>query len=226
MAKAVETAYAVIRAGIVSGEFPRGDRLREAELAERVGVSRTPIREALRRLDAEGLVDFVPNRGARVTAWSERELDDLYEARALLESYAARLAASRVRPEQLERLRELAAEMKALATAGGPAADKLTELNGEFHLTVTHASGNAHIEGLVRGFIDVPLVYRTFKQYAPERLRASMFHHDELIAALAAGDGEWAESVMRSHILAARTTVHSLGAVPEPTTTSIPDGAP
>ncbi|MEO3825758.1 GntR family transcriptional regulator [Actinomadura sp. B10D3] len=209
MAKAVETAYAVIRAGIVSGEFARGDRLREAELAERVGVSRTPIREALRRLDSEGLVDFVPNRGARVTAWTERELDELYEARALLESYAAKLAASRIKREQLARLRELAAEMKALAA--GPAADRLTELNGEFHLTIAAAGGNGHIETLIRGFIDVPLVHRTFRRYAPDRLRASMFHHDELIEALAAGDGDWAEAVMRSHILAARTTVHSLG---------------
>jgi DNA-binding GntR family transcriptional regulator len=211
VAKAAETAYAVIRAGIVSGEFARGDRLRETELAERVGVSRTPIREALRRLDSEGLVDFVPNRGARVTAWTERELDDLYEARALLESFAAKLAASRIKREQLGRLRELAAEMKALVAAEGPAADRLTDLNGEFHLTIAAAGGNAHIETLIRGFIDVPLVHRTFRQYAPERLRASMFHHDELIAALAAGDGDWAESVMRSHILAARTTVHSLG---------------
>ncbi|MDN3359625.1 GntR family transcriptional regulator [Actinomadura sp. DC4] len=213
MAKAVETAYSVIRSGIVSGEFARGDRLREAELAERIGVSRTPIREALRRLDSEGLVDFVPNRGASVTAWSERELDDLYEARALLESYVAKLAAARITAEQLTALRELAAEMNVLAGEGpgGPAADRLTELNGEFHLTITRAGGNAQIEVLIRGFIDVPLVHRTFRQYAPERLRASMFHHDELIAALAAGDGEWAESVMRSHILAARTTVHSLG---------------
>jgi DNA-binding GntR family transcriptional regulator len=212
VAKAVVTAYSVIRSGIVSGELARGDRLREAELAERIGVSRTPVREALRRLDAEGLVDFTPNRGASVTAWNERELDDLYELRALLESYAARLAAARISADALARLTDLAEEMRSLADAGSQTADKLTELNGEFHLTITRASGNAYIEGLVKGFIDVPLVYRTFKQYSPDRLQASMFHHDELVAALGARDGAWAESVMRSHILAAKATVHRLGA--------------
>src|SRR5215203_6092246 len=101
MARAAEAAYGIIREGILSGELARGQRLREEELALRAGVSRTPVREALRRLDAEGLVDFTPNRGARVTAWSERELEDVYEARALLESYGARLAATRVTAEEL-----------------------------------------------------------------------------------------------------------------------------
>ena len=90
MGKAAETAYAVIRKRILAGDFSRGERLREEELAQIAGVSRTPIREALRRLDAEGLVEFLPNRGASVTAWTEQELDDLYAARALIEGYAAR----------------------------------------------------------------------------------------------------------------------------------------
>jgi DNA-binding GntR family transcriptional regulator len=207
MAKAAEAAYGVIRAGILSGEFARGQRLREEELAERVGVSRTPVREALRRLDAEGLIDFTPNRGARVTAWSERELEDLYEARALLEGYGARLAATRITPEELDHLAQVADKMAMLAEADPTPADELTTLNGDFHRGIVLASRNSHLDSLVRGLMDVPLIYRTFQRYSPERMRASQFHHNELVDALRAGDGEWAESVMRAHILAARTTV-------------------
>lgn len=207
MARAAEAAYGVIRAGILSGEFARGQRLREEELAERVGVSRTPVREALRRLDAEGLIDFTPNRGARVTAWSERELEDLYEARALLEGYGARLAAMRITGEELDHLAMVAAKMAALAESDPKPADELTALNGEFHRAIVIASRNSQLDSLVRGLMDVPLIYRTFQRYSPERMRASQFHHNELVDALRAKDGEWAEAVMRAHILAARTTV-------------------
>lgn len=207
MAKAAETAYEVIRRGVLSGEFARGQRLREEELAALVGVSRTPVREALRRLNAEGLVDFTPNRGAKVTAWSERELEDLYEARALLEGFGARLAAVRITAEEITALHETAEEMAAVAEAGSGAADRLTELNGQFHRAIVRASRNTQLDTLVRGVMDVPLIYRTFQRYSPERLRASQSHHRELVEAFRAGDGEWAEAVMRAHILAARTTV-------------------
>lgn len=207
MARAAEAAYGLIREGILSGELARGQRLREEELALKVGVSRTPIREALRRLDAEGLVDFTPNRGARVTAWSERELEEVYEARALLESYGARLAATRVTADELARLDELTERMERLARKGSAAADELTVLNGEFHRAVVAAARNSQLETLVRGIMDVPLINRTFQLYSPQRLRASMFHHAELVEALRAADGEWAEAVMRAHILAARSTV-------------------
>lgn len=207
MAKAAEAAYAAIREGILSGELERGQRLREEQLATRAGVSRTPVREALRRLDAEGLVEFTPNRGARVTAWSERELDDLYDTRALIEGHGAKLAATRITPDQLEELAQVAARMESLARRGSSAADDLTTLNGVFHRAVARASGSSQLEGLVRGIIDVPLVYRTFQRYTAERLLASSFHHIELVHALRAHDAAWAEAVMRGHILAARTTV-------------------
>jgi DNA-binding GntR family transcriptional regulator len=207
MAKAAETAYEVIRQGVLSGEFARGQRLREEELAARVGVSRTPVREALRRLNAEGLVDFTPNRGAKVTAWSERELADLYEARAMLEGFGARLAAGRITADEIAELHAIAEEMAEVAEGGPEAADRLTELNGRFHRAIVKASRNTQLDTLVRGVMDVPLIYRTFQRYSPDRLRASQSHHRELVEAFRAGDGEWAEAVMRAHILAARTTV-------------------
>lgn len=207
MAKAAETAYALIRDGILSGEFARGQRLREEKLALQVGVSRTPVREALRRLDAEGLVEFTPNRGARVTAWSGQELDDLYDIRAMLESYGAKLAARRITPEELTELDSLARRMEALSRKGASAADDMTLLNGEFHRLIVRASRSPQLDSMVRGIMDVPLIYRTFQRYSPSRMKASSQHHLELVEAIRAGDGEWAESVMRAHILAAKTTV-------------------
>ena len=221
MGKAAETAYAVIRTRILSGAFTRGERLREEELAALAGVSRTPIREALRRLDAEGLVEFLPNRGASVTAWTEQELDDLYEARALIEGYTARQAATRITPEELDKLSELARQMHELPP-GIAGADEMTRLNNEFHRTITAAARNSYLESLVRGLTDVALVYRTFRHYSPDRLTASKFHHDEILAALRARDGEWASAMIRAHILAARPTIQSMirgegnGSEPDP----------
>jgi DNA-binding GntR family transcriptional regulator len=207
MAKASQSAYSVIRSSIISGEFARGQRLREEQLASIVGVSRTPVREALRRLDAEGLVEFAPNRGARVTAWSGQELHELYEMRAMLEGYGARLAATRVSPEDLEELAALARRMETLSRRGASAADELTTANGQFHRALVTASGNVQLDTLVRSMMDVALITRTFQRYSPSRMRASAAQHTEIVEALRAGDAEWADAVMRTHILAARSTV-------------------
>ena len=186
MSSAAEKAYEAIRAGIVGGELPVGGRLREEELAGTIGVSRTPVREALRRLDAEGLVEFSPHRGAQVASWSDQDLDEIFGLRAVLESYGASLAATRVAPE-------------ALAEVAG--------LNNRFHGGVLAASGNQRLVGLLSGVVVVSLVRRTFHRYSPEALARSHAHHRELLAALAAGDPEWAASVMRSHVLAARAVL-------------------
>ncbi|GAA3516345.1 GntR family transcriptional regulator [Aeromicrobium panaciterrae] len=225
MARAAETAYAVIRAGILSGEFERGERLREEELAVKVGVSRTPVREALRRLDAEGLVQFQPNRGARVSARSAQELEDLYDLRAMLEGYGARLAASRASDAEISELADLAVRMEAVTKSASFDVDELTRLNGEFHWSIVRASRNSQLDALIRGVIDVPLAHHTFERYEPERLQASHSHHRELVSALQAHDGQWAEAVMRSHILAARTTVlNSLQGHSDPGTARVASG--
>ena len=106
--RAVEKAYAAIRAGIADGRFAPNTRITEQEVAAAAGVSRTPAREALRRLHAEGLVSFTPNQGAVVTSWSIDDIDEIFELRAVLESHGAYRAASRATPKQVTRLKELA----------------------------------------------------------------------------------------------------------------------
>lgn len=200
------TAYDQIRDRILGGAYAIQDHLVEADLAAQLAVSRTPVREALRRLASEGLVIFQPNRGARVAGWTDAELSEIFELRALLESYGARLAAVRVTPDQLKNLDELAKRMEDLVASDlGEKDFHLVALaNNEFHLAVLRAAGNERLVAILSSLVHVPLVQLTFARYSPEALQRSLDHHRECLAALEANDGLWAESVMRAHILAAR----------------------
>ncbi|MQB01063.1 MAG: FCD domain-containing protein [Actinobacteria bacterium] len=208
---ATDRAYDVVRENIVSGRLAPGSRLPEDELAALSGVSRTPVREALRRLQAEGFVEFRSNRGARVASWTQDDIDDLYGLRGLLESYAAMLAAERIDDEALEELDALAAEMKQLAeNPDHDTIDAVAALNGRFHQLMITASRSARLEQLMTMVVQVPLVHRTFHQYSPPGLARSMNHHVELAAALRSRDGQWASAVMHAHVLAARNELKAL----------------
>lgn len=199
---ASDHAYRLIRAQILSGERAGGDWLREGDLAESIGVSRTPVREALRRLTAEGLVRYERNRGVQVAVWTAEDLDEIFSLRSVLEPWASRLAATSASVD-LEELSRLAHDMDAAAR--GPAADvdQITELNNRFHRLILEGSKNRRLGSVVSSVVQVPLVWQTFSHYSDTDLRRSLAHHHELVAALAAGDPDWAESVMRSHVRAA-----------------------
>ena len=222
MSQAADRAYDALRAGVLGGRYAPGTRLGEIEVAAELGLSRTPVREALRRLGSEGLVEHLPNRGVRVRVWSTDDLDDTYEVRAALEGLGARRAATRISAGQLDRLAALADEMVTVDPTLGhrPPGDfaDLARLNGEFHALVVQASGSGRLGETLATVVQVPLVLRTYQRYTPEALARSHAHHHELVDALRAGDGSWAESVMRSHVLAARTVLlRSLRAEPDAT---------
>jgi DNA-binding GntR family transcriptional regulator len=201
--------HAELRGDILSGRRQPGARLREEEIAARFGVSRTPVREALRRLEADGLVVVTPHRGAEVVRWRDDDVAELVELRALLEGHAARRAAL-TGDVDLVVLRELCERMEAHAEAPGErAADEITRLNMELHRAVHRAAGRLLPDMLVR-LIDVPVVRRTFHTYSEAELRRSCAQHRELLEALAAGDGDWAAAVMQAHIRAAGATLRSL----------------
>jgi DNA-binding GntR family transcriptional regulator len=215
MARAVQEAAEALRAAILSGDLQPGARLGEVELAEQLGVSRTPVREALRRLVAEGLVEVLPHRGARVCEWSTADLDEIYDLRSLLESHGAARAASRIAACELPVLDKLCRDMESCATPGRERdLDRLASLNAEFHIRILDASGSARLATLVGAVVQVPLVLRTFYNYSTEALERSLGHHREIVAALRAGDPQWAGSVMRSHVLAARDVLVHRGARP------------
>lgn len=195
----VENAYHSIREQILSGEFEGGRWLREGDLASALGISRTPIREALRRLTSEGLVQHHRNRGVLVQSWTSQDLDEIFGVRSLLEPSACALAASKD-IINLNELQVITDEMESLTEHERPNIAAITRLNNLFHQEIMRASGDSHLASLVESVIQVPLVRRTFSTYRPENLRRSISHHREIIDAVRAKDAIWAEAVMRAHI--------------------------
>lgn len=198
-----DRAYLRIRSGLLQGEWPTDTRLLEVELAQRIGVSRTPVREALRRLVNEGFLEYVTNVGCRVRGWSRADIASLYELRIELEAYAARRAATRIGAADRARLRTLCQQMEAVIATGGTdlaRRDDLTPLNREFHGIIIDAAGNEHLQPLIAKVTSAPAVLRTFRRYSEEEVARSMGHHRELVAALDQGNADWAGAIMRSHI--------------------------
>ena len=203
--RAVDQAYRTVRDGIISGRFPPSSRITEQEIAEAAGVSRTPVREALRRLHAEGLVEFQANHGAVVTDWSDADVDEVFELRAMLESYGAARAARHATPAQKRELRELAEEQWRLSMERGEGhLERIGELNSRFHRRLQEAAGSPRLARALAALLEAPLVLKMFVKYSPQDLERSGLHHLEMVRAIDAGDDDWAASVMRSHILAAR----------------------
>ena len=202
---AVDHALATLRGRILAGEFAGGERLGEVELAGELGVSRTPVRQALLQLAAEGLVEVAPNRGARVIVRSAAELEAVFELRARIEGLAARQAADLVTVGQLDILDELAHDIDIFSAKGD--LDQVNELNGRFHGMLIEISGSATLATSVSGLVHASVMARTQDAFDDAARLRSVQHHIEIVAALRAGDGLWAESVMRSHLLSARASV-------------------
>ncbi|MEQ3552313.1 GntR family transcriptional regulator [Pseudonocardia nematodicida] len=196
--------HAALRTEILDGSRPAGARLREEEIAEAHGTSRTPVREAIRRLVADGLAVLTPHRGAEVVSWTEEDLDELFDLRVLLEGHAAARAAASGRADT-DRLTALCDAMEARRHP--PDHAEITRLNLEFHREVHRAGGQRVLPDLVGRVVEVPLVHRTIRRYRPERLDASFAQHRDLIAAIEAGDADWARAVMTAHLRAAREVV-------------------
>ncbi|MGJ7440799.1 GntR family transcriptional regulator [Aquipuribacter sp. MA13-6] len=197
-----------VRTMILRGDYAPGARLGEVELAQALGVSRTPVREALRRLSAEGLVDITPNKGARVVDFSPEDLEHVFVLRAHVEGLSARLAAARISDAQLDELQASAEQMAAHALPGPDQdLDLVYGLNARFHALVVGATGSNVLPGVVDSLVHTGAVLRTLHGFDDDAMRRSTQHHLEIVAALRAHDGLWAESVMRSHLMSARASL-------------------
>ncbi|RMH46350.1 MAG: GntR family transcriptional regulator [Alphaproteobacteria bacterium] len=201
---AAEAAYRRLRQDILTGQLPAGRRLTEAGLAESLGISRTPVREALKRLALEGLVEREAGQGARVASFPEDELEQIFQLRLMLEAYAARRAARFATPEEIAAMRALADEISACTPPRDEAAARRwSEANAAFHRAVTQAARSGRLAAMLALVVDVAIVMRTFRRYAPRDLIRSAAHHHEIVDAIAARAPDWAASVMTSHLLAA-----------------------
>ena len=185
-----------MRADIVHGTLRPNQRLVEVELAERLGVSRTPVRETLQRLTLEGLVQR--NRGGWVVhEHSPEEIRSIYEVRAALEGYAAYLAAERATADELDALADLYPAGDAVLALGP---DEHVERNERFHDGVIAAAGNARLAQLTRASRQYYFNHRIARRYDAVETRESIDGHRRILAALTRGDAGAAESLAREHV--------------------------
>jgi DNA-binding GntR family transcriptional regulator len=191
-------AYDQIRALILSGEMPPGARLSQLELAEHLGISRTPVREALRRLAGEGLVDALPQRGFRVADLGLEAVMRRLEVRLLLEPGIARLAAERAESRELGAMR---AAIRLEAEATDPEA--IHDASRLFHLSLARATHNEDIASTLDALWIVEVGRRLLGRRAdePDWKAADVREHQEILAAIEARDGERAERLVREHIV-------------------------
>ncbi|WP_448627785.1 GntR family transcriptional regulator [Geodermatophilus sp. URMC 64] len=203
-----ERTLAALRELILDGGLRPGARLGEVELADRLGVSRTPVREALSRLAAEGLVEIAPNRGARVATWTVAELEGVFDLRASLEPQLTGFAVARATQRDVDDLEELAQRMFVVGSPGpGQDLDALVPLNRAFHDRLVALADHPALAAALAAAIHPPIVLRNFHTYDEASLRRSLAHHAEIVAAVRAGDADWARAVMTAHISNARAVM-------------------
>lgn len=198
--------YERLREAIVEQRYRPGERLVEQRVAAELAVSRTPVREALRRLEAEGLVTITTNRGAAVRDVDLDEVVDLYGLRARLEAYAAELAAERMDTDEQT---PLAAAVDAFSAACGEveggedpleAARRLSAANSAIHAAIVAGSHHRPLQALLHRTVDIPLVFGTFRDFdADARRRSDLFHH-LILDAIRQRDGTRAAQLMSEHI--------------------------
>lgn len=210
MSKSSQKAYDIIRALILSGEFPPGQHLKEEVLADKCGVSRTPIRDALRALAADDYVRVKANHGTFVSSWSSDDIDEIFKLRAVLEAMAAGNAARKATALQISALEEQYALIdKVLKNEDDFDYEVFLEANRRFHEIITDASQSKRLSSMIARLVEQPVVAKTALSYQMRHLRRSNAHHGEIIAAIKAHDAQWAEAVMQSHILSAHQTYRS-----------------
>lgn len=204
---AVDNIVEFIRQRVLGGSYGPGHRLIEADITAELSVSRGPLREAFRRLSAEGLIELTPHRGARIRRLDVRELGDAYDLREVLEGFAAARAALKARSDPVfaRDVRDLQAELQRLAAEGDLRA--YAGANAEFHELILSAAANVQLTGLVRG-----LQGQTMRVLLPATLdlhtvRTSNQEHAAISAAIAAGNAGAAEAAMRAHIRRSRSVI-------------------
>lgn len=204
-------AYDHLRAAIVENRYPPGHRLVEQTLAAEMGLSRTPVREALRTLQAEGLVVIERNRGAMVRPLSPTEVVDLYGLRIRLESYAVELATERSTEVELGALVEAADAFGAAVRASDAGATagvrRIHEANRVVHDAIVDAARHWRLTAMLARTVDIPLVFQAFRSFGPAELERSDTFHHLIVEAMCRRDGPRAAGLMAEHIAQGRDAV-------------------
>jgi len=200
MSRASDQAYAKIRAHLLSGAVKAGEQLTEDQLAHITGVSRTPVREAVRRLEDELLLVRSDTKRLFVADWSRDDIEEMFALRQMLECHAAERAARRLSRGQVTELEAVNRALKDAIEQPEPDVARFLEANRRFHDVIIDAAHSPRLGQMLGRLVEAPVVLRTARNYSLEDLRQSARDHDELVAAFAARDPEWARAVMGSHL--------------------------
>ena len=200
-----ELVFENIRQAIVKGIFAPGERLMEIQLADDLGVSRTPVREAIRKLELEGFVVMIPRRGTYVANLSIKDINDVYEIRISLDVLAAGLAAERIEPEELEELNRLLLEITKASASGSM--EKIVKLDTAFHDVLYKASRNDRLRNIINNLREQITGIRGTSMRYPGRLADTIEEHRALVDSNAARDSEKAQAAARIHLENAEHTL-------------------
>jgi DNA-binding GntR family transcriptional regulator len=203
MSRAVETAYRQIRRAIITGELKSGDALQEAKLASMIGVSRTPVREALSRLSGEGLVVLQRYKRGYVADFSSKDVAEVFRLRGVLEGHAAGRAATRISEADIARLEELEEKMEELFSRLGWNAhlEGFDDLNTEFHVVIAKAADSPRLERILASSLELPAsIFNSYTEPVEDRTRRTHVQHREIIMALKMRNAQWAEAAMSAHL--------------------------
>jgi DNA-binding GntR family transcriptional regulator len=203
-----QRVYDYLRAEILAGRLEPGAELAEVALAEQIGVSRGPLREAIGRLATEGLVTVRPRRGAVVSPLSKEEFLELYQVREALERMAVKLAVPRLHGDDIAALQVLIDDMAAHAQHGH--VSEFFEANAAFHARLVDASGNARLRDLYRQLVDQLSRYRTRSLQLRGNMQRSIAEHAAILRAAKRGDAERAAHLMSEHIRVPQRGLRSL----------------
>ncbi len=198
-----EIVFEAMREAIISGVLKPGERLMEIQLAEEMGVSRTPVREAIRKLELEGFVVMIPRKGAYVAGVSHKDVADVFEIRAALEGLAAGLAAERVTEDEIEQME------RVLFYKEGEERDleMIVKSDTDFHALVYKASRNQRLVQILENLREQIQRFRATSLAVPGRVRDALEEHRAIVEALANHDVEKAQELANSHIVTAENVM-------------------
>lgn len=197
-----------LREDILSGVYKEKDELREALIGEELGVSRTPVREALRQLELEGLVKIVPNKGAYVTGITPADVRDIYKIRSMLEGLCARWSTEHITEEQLTELEEIILLSEFHLKKKGECAEQVAVLDGRFHKVLYEASNSRIMEHVLSDFHKYVKIARRMSVGSKNRAEKSIQEHKEILGAIKKKDADTAEKLANQHIMNVMANLH------------------
>ena len=193
-----DVVFNTLRKALLRGELKPGERLMEIQLANKLGVSRTPIREAIRKLELEGLVLMIPRKGAEVAQITEKNMQDVLEVRKALEELSVQLACERITPEQVEEMKMAAEDFRKVLKSGD--VTKIAEADVKFHDIIFAATNNQRLITLLNNLREQMYRFRVEYLKQKECYPQLLEEHDKLIALISGGEVEEACELMGRHI--------------------------